>query len=67
VQTVAGEETDQDANPKGQREQHHQHGMDLAMPAFNPLRAALLGLVDDVVEILADLVHQLFAMKVEFN
>ena len=65
VQAIAGEQADQHPHAESQKQQHQQHGVDLLVPLRNAPRPVVLGLVDDVVEVVTDRVHQNLAVQVE--
>ncbi len=67
MEAIAREQPNQQSDAESQKQQDKQHGMDLAVPPRNPSRSIVFGLVDNVVEVVANLVHQKLAMQVEVD
>ena len=65
VQPIAGEQSNQNPHAQGQKQQRQQHHMDLLVPLCYAPRAVVLGLLDDVVEVAADPIHQNLAVQVQ--
>src|SRR6202011_5022288 len=64
MQAAACEHADEDPDAESQNEERGQHSVNLLVPAGNPHGAMRFGVVDDVVNILTNLIHQGFSVEI---
>ena len=67
VQAVAGEQADKDADAESEDKEQPLHVADLALPELRCVRAALLGVVGGVGDVLADSVHHRLSAQIQID
>ena len=67
VETVAGEQADEDADAESEHKQELLHAANLMLPEVDSCRAALLGVMGGIGEVAADIIHHGLAAQVQID